>query len=438
MVIDSIFSYINNLKRFPVIFVSPLAYAIGNCSEEIYFGLLKARREDKKLILLYPYNLPFWLKKYKLTNNEIFKVDSEYIYFRDDIFFHHVVRTCVTLVYLPIRLMSLWLRDIFGVTSLSVSYRFPRIGLDSIYEKTNYFSWSTVRSNNWGRQFEEYLPVGLRKNNINQAERKLSDMGIPTNDWFVCVHAREGGFKNDARRREYRNMQISNYIKAFERIIEKGGWVIRMGDDTMTKLPEMERVIDYPFTKFKSDLMDVFLINKCRFFIGSQSGPLDIASLFQKPTLIVNMVNWTYNYPWFYHSRGILKNFYCHTKKRILTIQEIFEGPWSLQDMDGVGVVASEYELYDNSADDIEEAVVEYMDLLESQQFNQSPLQKEVNEIRIKTSYDIFETVRFTSYSDHEELIQKYRVACRVEDSKGAICQKFLEKNWKKSSYKTK
>ena len=106
--------------------------------------------------------------------------------------------------------------------------------------------------------------------------------------------------------------------------------------------------------------------------------------------------------------------------------------------MDGVGVVASEYELYDNSADDIEEAVVEYMDLLESQQFNQSPLQKEVNEIRISTSHDIFETVRFTDHSDHEETIEKYRIACRVEDSKGAICQKFLEKNWKKSSYKIK
>ena len=103
---------------------------------------------------------------------------------------------------------------------------------------------------------------------------------------------RESGFRNDAGRREYRNATIGNYVKAFERITERGGWVSRMGDATMTKLPEMERVIDYAFTKYKSDLMDLFLIKKCRFFIGCQSGILDIASLFQKPTLIINMYNW--------------------------------------------------------------------------------------------------------------------------------------------------
>ena len=48
-------------------------------------------------------------------------------------------------------------------------------------------------------------------------------MGLSDEDWFVCVHVRESGFKNDAGRREYRNNSIINYTKAFERIIEKGG-----------------------------------------------------------------------------------------------------------------------------------------------------------------------------------------------------------------------
>ena len=117
-------------------------------------------------------------------------------------------------------------------------------------------------------------------------------MGVSVDDCFVCVHVRESGFRNDAGRREDRNATIGNYVKAFERITERGGWVIRMGDATMTKLPEMERVILYAFTKYKSDLMDLFLIKKCGFFIGCQSGILDIASLFQKPTLIINMYNW--------------------------------------------------------------------------------------------------------------------------------------------------
>ena len=38
---------------------------------------LKKALENKKLIILYPYNLPFFLIKYKLTNSELFKIDSE-------------------------------------------------------------------------------------------------------------------------------------------------------------------------------------------------------------------------------------------------------------------------------------------------------------------------------------------------------------------------
>ncbi len=129
MIIDRVFRKINNLKDFPCIYMSPIAYGVGNCAEEIYYVLLKARREGKKVILLYPYNLPFWLVKYRLTNRELFKVASEYIYFEKDSLSLHALRLCVTLVYLPIRVISIWLRDLFGA-KLCGSYRFPRIGFD--------------------------------------------------------------------------------------------------------------------------------------------------------------------------------------------------------------------------------------------------------------------------------------------------------------------
>jgi len=89
---DNIFSYLNNLTRFPIIFVSPLVYAVGNCAEEIYFALLRAKKENKKLIILYPYNLPFFLTKFKLSNSELFKIDSEYIFFREEGIFSHLLR----------------------------------------------------------------------------------------------------------------------------------------------------------------------------------------------------------------------------------------------------------------------------------------------------------------------------------------------------------
>ena len=224
----------------------------------------------------------------------------------------------MTWLYFPLRLASLWSEDYFNV-SLNESYRAPRIGATNLWEpvaKTKYFSWDFVRSQYWSDQFGEELTVSLRKNSLIHGEKQLLEMGVSDDDWFVCVHVRENGFRNDAGRREYRNATIENYVKAFERIIEKGGWVIRMGDNSMKPLPDMEQVIDYPFTKYKSDLMDVYLIKKCTFYIGCQSGILDIASLFQKPILIVNMIEWTHTYPWFEDGRCILKHIYSHSQKK--------------------------------------------------------------------------------------------------------------------------
>jgi len=431
MIIDRIFHSINNLKGFPLIFISPLAYAVGNCAEEIYFALLKARREGKKVILLYSYNLPFWLVKYRLTNRELFKVDSEYMYFKKDSLSLHALRLCVTLVYLPLRMVSLWLRDSFGA-KLSVSYRFPRIGMNNIYQtnaKTEGFSWDAVHSLNWRGQFSDKLLVGLRKDSTKFGKNNLRELGLSDEDWFVCAHVRESGFKNDAERYEYRNSSINNYTKAFERIIERGGWVIRLGDSTMTELPEMERVIDYPFTKFKSDLMDIFLIKNCRFYIGTQSGIMDVANLFQKPILWTNMCVGDPGYPVFENSRGIAKHVYSNSKKRILTVKEMFEASWCIETLYGY-VDNEKLTWYENSPEDIEEAVVEYMGLLKSQNYNRSRLQNEAHDTRTKTYHKFCNNTQYPGLSYEEKMIEKWRFSAKIAGSNGAICQKFLEKHW--------
>ena len=53
------------------------------------------------------------------------------------------------------------------------------------------------------------------------------------------------------------------------------------------------KIIDYPFTKFKSSMMDIYLISKCEFFLGA-AGIWDIANLFQKPLLMPNQLAMVY------------------------------------------------------------------------------------------------------------------------------------------------
>jgi putative glycosyltransferase (TIGR04372 family) len=433
MFIDSFFHYINNWKHNPFYFVSPLVYAVGNCGEEIYFALLKARRDNKKVIFLYPYCLPHWLVQYRLTNNELFIIDSDYVFFRTNSIGLQFFRGLLTLVYLPLRITSLFLRLKLRI-HIKESYSFPRIGLKDLWqppETLNKFTWENVKSMNWSSQFSTHFPVTLRKASQSEGEKKLENIGLTSNDWFVCIHVRESGFRNDAGRREYRNGDIHTYKKAIKSITDKGGWVIRMGDDSMTRLPKMDKVIDYPFTTFKSDMMDVFLISKCRFYLGCQSGILEIAHLFQKPILIVNMHNWTFNYPLFKNTRGILKHYFSKTENRYLSVKELLTGPWSLQDMNRY--VSDTYEIVDNTQEEIKEAVNEYLNLLDLNNFSFSNLQTEANQVRVNTSLDYFSNVRFTVFSDEEETIEKYRFGARIEDSLGTICQAFLEKNWLKN-----
>ena len=119
----------------------------------------------------------------------------------------------------------------------------------------------------------------------------LRSMGIPRNSWFVCLHVREFGFKDDSNDpfTATRNSDISNYIPAIKKIIEAGGYVIRMGDSTMKPLPNMEGVIDYALSKYKSERFDIFLCAKCKFFAGTSSGLRFVASSFGVPCLITNL-----------------------------------------------------------------------------------------------------------------------------------------------------
>ena len=49
--------------------------------------------------------------KYKLTNRELFKVDSEYMYFIRNSLLFSLIRFVVTIVYLPIRFIDFFRSD---------------------------------------------------------------------------------------------------------------------------------------------------------------------------------------------------------------------------------------------------------------------------------------------------------------------------------------
>ena len=182
-------------------------------------------------------------------------------------------------------------------------------------------------------------------------------LGVPPGAWFVSLHVRDTGAMNG------RDADIGDYRLAMESIVARGGWVIRMGDPTMTPLPPMPQVIDYAHSEARSDWMDVFLWARCRFFMGTNSGPAWVPPTFGVPCVLTN---------WFpvvrpFRSRqdvGIFKLYWSEAEQRYLTFAEAFASPIgmseSLSHRRAVGV-----RLVDNTPEETNDVVLEMLERLE-------------------------------------------------------------------------
>lgn len=204
----------------------------------------------------------------------------------------------------------------------------------------------------------------LTDDDRNRGWALLRELGVPGDAWFVCVHAREDGYEGyqSNRGQRYRNSDIRDYLPAIRAIVDRGGWVVRVGDPSMRPLQEMDRVIDYVHLPAKSDWMDIFLAASCRCFVGCASGLCCVAEVFGRPTVKVNMAPFCHALS---HYRtddiGIPKLVWSMREERYLRFAEILNSPiggfWSDRHFDEAGV-----RVIDNSPNEIEEAVTEMLD----------------------------------------------------------------------------
>lgn len=427
-------------KLTGTIIFTPHTYVIGNCAEDIYFGLLQARREHKKLIILYPYELP-WRLKFGLPNIALVNIESEYRFPLNNVL-HIIGRILITAYFAFFRSLSLLVRLLVG-HHLNDLYRTPRIGTLTLWqpeERMKNFSWDVVNQYDWRKQLETPLQVSIGKQNNIIAENLRIQMGLPKDAWFACLHVRESRFRDSATFKENdsyseRNANIFNYIGAIEEITSRGGWVVRMGDATMTKLPDIERVIDYPFTEQKSALMDIYLISQCRVYIGMMSGIYDVARLFQRPMIMTNMNNWMFTYPIQKCDLGVMKHVYSKSKGRFLTVREWILEPWGAVSYSHK--LGKDYVFYENTPDELRAVVKEFFD--RSENLTASPLQNEFDELRLSRGKEILADVMFTaddvcSYY-HKDIVnfdmtERYRLASRLDSAVGMLGTEFLQKNW--------
>ena len=166
--------------------------------------------------------------------------------------------------------------------------------------------------------------ISLSASLIARGEVALRSLGIPNGAWFVCVHSREGGFLPEEEwAANFRNTDILTYVPAMKRIVERGGWCVRVGDPTMKPLPPIPGVIDYARSSAKSDWMDLFLCANCRFFLGNTSGLFGLAGIFGRPSALANNTPFSSLYSQFPQDISIPKLLQS-ADGRVFSFDEIF------------------------------------------------------------------------------------------------------------------
>ena len=317
--------------------MSPLYYAYGNASEEILWAYARAKLLDRKLVIIAPARYTQVLG-YTICNIDLFNLDFGYKFNFFELLLTYLVSFIINLVFFLSRLYAITVKKFFNI-KLNERFFFPKIGRNlyfPIFNDTN-GDLKKYEEDLILEVFQSIAPPTVNLNNKVSESLIFDELMVQVDSKFVCLHVRDSGFKNDAGRRYYRNADIDNYIPAIKMLIAEGFSVIRIGDKSMQKCNFTHDKFIQLF-EMKSDvaLLELLVVQHCEFYIGMQSGPYDLALLFQKPILLLNMYACFFWGPMKQIDRGLLKKIIIKDIGEVNSLSKRFNLPFRFNDISNV------------------------------------------------------------------------------------------------------
>jgi putative glycosyltransferase (TIGR04372 family) len=196
--------------------------------------------------------------------------------------------------------------------------------------------------------------LSFSEQEVTRGKEELRRLGIPEDAWFVGMHVRD----EPRSSRNLCNADISTYLKAMMRIVDRGGYVVRIGDKRMKPLPAMKNVVDLAHSAARTSFLDIYVCGASKFFIGTSSGPLAVPPCFNVPTIYTN----AFFFRSHWYSKGLrIPIMYKNKAGKMLTVDELLETPFSntlnVTLLKQLGIMP-----VFNTADDICDAVDEMLD----------------------------------------------------------------------------
>jgi len=347
-----LFKKLNYIEKFPYFICTPLVYGIGAASEHIAMASAHAKKNNKKLLIFKTYFFKKLLN-YEVCNNALFdslifngqKLDKKNLAYQ-------LINILIQIEFVIRRFLAIKLKSTCKI-DIGEEFRFALIGSRDLYsEKKNL-------------PYKDLLPISisdskvdLEENEKEKCQQLIKNLNLDKSK-IVCLHVRDPGYYNDLSRRNYRNSNINNYVGLIEYLIKKNYLVVRIGDKSAKKLNFSNKYfIDYPFTDFKSEIMDLFLLQTCQFYIGTSSGPMDTAYLFNKPILLTNLYDIYPSFPRKRIDRGVFRKIVKKENGKILSLNEFAELNIKYHQTE---VNIDDYHFEENSSEELLNATKEFV-----------------------------------------------------------------------------
>lgn len=401
----------------------PHPTAIGNASEDYFFGLLYAKKNKRKLVVIVPHKI-LAVTGLKMFNYSIYHYSTNLVHLKYESKGAKLLSLLVSIYFFILRITSKLLYKALRI-KLNDVYFHPSLGQDIIWQPRHarYFDWAYVNQIDYDTVYlDEEFRLQLSPKMQKNCEKLFQEFSLPDGSWYVCLHVREGGYSGDFE--NSKNAEIDNYIEAIKYITSKGGWVFRMGDSSMKNLPPMENVIDYANSIKRSALLDFYLIANCKYYVGTSSGILDTAVLFGKPILLTNAVHWISGLPKKTNDLIIFKHLYSSESGKELSIKE-----WLLayDKLEPSSWSSSEWYFIENSSQEIAEAVRELLEPVTNLQDSQ--IQTDFKTLHLEVCRALSQRLKWNE-NESINISDWYRFAGGMVSWKGKVGTAFLEKQW--------
>ena len=138
----------------------------------------------------------------------------------------------------------------------------------------------------------------------------LKSKGWKDGEPFICLLVRDNYYLKtvpqeilnyvNVNYHDYRDSDINDFEDGVQWLISQGVWVLRMGKEMKKKIPiKNSMYIDYAFDyKNKSDFLDVWLFAHANATITTLTGIDQLSWIYNKPTLMINMLPLNQAYTW--------------------------------------------------------------------------------------------------------------------------------------------